>query len=294
MSKHSCKKYDFMIDDYIDGLLSDDDVRKLEAHLSTCEDCRQSLRFSIALRNMTRSAALEFPVGLHERIIESVNEDKKAKNVSSKRKIFRLGAISAACMLLCLCCTAVFLMLPGNRKSESKLPPDCPMSEAATDPSAMLPSFNGSVNAPEKGEDEGYTYPVIEEPALSSPEYDENSPEDAAPTPDETCAEPEEVAPNDKNDYEYSSTDAPANPAPDVMTNNSNISDRLENAADAEKSETHPVASPEGVPSARPGGEEITLALLIVSGLLAVASFIAFLISLSSIRTHSSNKENKK
>ena len=33
-----------------------------------------------------------------------------------------------------------------------------------------------------------------------------------------------------------------------------------------------------------PGGDDITLALLIVSGLLAVASFIAFLISLSSIR----------
>ena len=40
-----------------------------------------------------------------------------------------------------------------------------------------------------------------------------------------------------------------------------------------------------------PGGEEITMALLIVSGLLAVASFIAFLISLSSIRKSSNKKE---
>ena len=36
--------------------------------------------------------------------------------------------------------------------------------------------------------------------------------------------------------------------------------------------------------SKAPGGEDITLALLIVSGLLAIASFIAFLISLSSVR----------
>ena len=46
--------------------------------------------------------------------------------------------------------------------------------------------------------------------------------------------------------------------------------------------------------SAAPGGDEITLALLIVSGLLAIASFIAFLISLSSIRNKPSNKGDQK
>jgi hypothetical protein len=42
-----------------------------------------------------------------------------------------------------------------------------------------------------------------------------------------------------------------------------------------------------------PGGEEITMALLVVSGLLAVASFVAFLISLSSVRNtpHKKDKE---
>lgn len=39
-----------------------------------------------------------------------------------------------------------------------------------------------------------------------------------------------------------------------------------------------------------PGGDDITLALLIVSGLLAIASFIAFLISLSTIRNKTNNK----
>jgi glucan phosphoethanolaminetransferase (alkaline phosphatase superfamily) len=45
--------------------------------------------------------------------------------------------------------------------------------------------------------------------------------------------------------------------------------------------------------SKAPGGDDITLALLIVSGLLAIASFIAFLISLSSVRRVLSNKEKK-
>ena len=57
----------------------------------------------------------------------------------------------------------------------------------------------------------------------------------------------------------------------------------------AETPITYQDAAPEA--SSVPGGEEITLALLIVSGLLAVASFVAFLISLSSVRT-SSDKKN--
>ena len=42
-----------------------------------------------------------------------------------------------------------------------------------------------------------------------------------------------------------------------------------------------------------PGGEEITMALLVVSGLLAVASFVAFLISLSSVRNPSPKKDTE-
>jgi hypothetical protein len=45
-----------------------------------------------------------------------------------------------------------------------------------------------------------------------------------------------------------------------------------------------PVCAEEEEVSKAPGGEDITLALLIVSGLLAIASFVAFLISLSSVR----------
>ena len=40
-----------------------------------------------------------------------------------------------------------------------------------------------------------------------------------------------------------------------------------------------------------PGGVEITMALLVVSGLLAIASFIAFLISLSAVRNIPSKKD---
>jgi hypothetical protein len=42
-----------------------------------------------------------------------------------------------------------------------------------------------------------------------------------------------------------------------------------------------------------PGGEEITMALLVVSGLLAVASFVAFLISLSSVRNTPQKKDKE-
>ena len=53
------------------------------------------------------------------------------------------------------------------------------------------------------------------------------------------------------------------------------------------------VLSPEAEASSAPGGEEITMALLVVSGLLAVASFVAFLISLSSVRNSSQKKDHE-
>lgn len=55
-----------------------------------------------------------------------------------------------------------------------------------------------------------------------------------------------------------------------------------------------PIGAESAIPEAKtPGGDDITLAILIVSGLLAIASFIAFLISLSSIRNKPTSKGEK-
>lgn len=75
------------------------------------------------------------------------------------------------------------------------------------------------------------------------------------------------------------------------------MADKAEQSSTASPSQARPpvyeAPGAEGTGAKRPGGDEITLALLIVSGLLAVASFIAFLISLSSVRSGRHGKDNK-
>ena len=283
-----------MIEDYIDGLLSDEERQKLKAHLETCEECRRSLRFSLALREMTRVSVSDMPEGLHERIIDSVSEESRSKKLGSRRKIFRLGAVSAACMLLCLCCTVVFLMLPGNHKSESGVPDDDPIcapeadinTEAEqTNLSQSAASSAGSVLEEESPKDEAETDAVEpEEPEAVAPGATGSTFQGTNPAEDITNASPDatEKLPETER-IEFPSDDgAPDKEADDAPDTN--------HASDGSQLLTPP-ASAESSGSSRPGGEEITLALLIVSGLLAVASFIAFLISLSSVRSRPTKKE---
>ena len=102
-----------------------------------------------------------------------------------------------------------------------------------------------------------------------------------------------------------SSTATPSeSPAPEV-TASAETDVPVDSAADAVEAETTKHyfkgqasgSSLSDKPSAEatyaPGGEEITMALLVVSGLLAVASFVAFLISLSSVRSAPSKKDKK-
>ncbi len=286
--KHSCEKYDLMMDDYIDGFLSDKDRKKLEEHLSTCEECRRSLRFSIALRNMIHSSA-EIPAeALHGRVMESVKKEQKG---ISRKKLIRLGAIAAAFALICLSSAVAFAMLPGNRKP-TDLPEDDPITEETL--SAITPSVDNAFSA-EKDEAENYMKPEAlpttdfapEHPADDTFTVAEKVDSEASPElPDMVV--PETIGPAAATE---ALTDA-AQPAPqtEALTKPTDAA-TLQHAQTAEERNEDVIPEPESTASGRPGGEEITLALLIVSGLLAVASFIAFLISLSSVRRSPSNKD---
>lgn len=107
--------------------------------------------------------------------------------------------------------------------------------------------------------------------------------------------DPNIEAPGDNREEEAvpGDTDAPEF-VPPIDTG---MADKAEQSSAASPSQTRPpvyeAPGAEGTGAKRPGGDEITLALLIVSGLLAVASFIAFLISLSSVRSGRHGKDNK-
>lgn len=285
-NKHSCEKFDRMMDDYIDGLLSDKDREKLEAHLSTCEECRRSLRFAIALRKMIHNSAEIPPEALHGRIIESVKKDRRDK---SRKKLIRLGTIAAAFALICISSAVAFAMLPGNHRTPD-LPEDDPIAEATL--STITPSIDNAFSA-EKDEAESIKEPEAPPATDFAPEYPAEG----------TFAEAEEIDSAEIAEQpEMVATDAIApSPTTEALTSPETIlsetmadatqSVALENASAAEDRNQSVLPEPESTTSGRPGGEEITLALLIVSGLLAIASFIAFLISLSSVRRSPSNKD---
>ena len=117
----------------------------------------------------------------------------------------------------------------------------------------------------------------------------EVAPSDTIPIPENTfeesmsvaeTAQPETMIPETMTPETEAEMQAPAEEVTESATKDG-----------AETQITYQDAASES--SSVPGGEEITLALLIVSGLLAVASFVAFLISLSSVRNPSPKKDKE-
>ncbi len=298
--KHSCRKYEIMIEKYIDGTLSGRDLKKLEAHIAECPECREDLRITLALHRMVKRAAAEVPPELHERIMDAVSKEAKPVQKKPKTRLMRTAAVAAACFLICAVCTFGFSMLPlFNDASSGEAVPDGGIGTCEQPYSPECDSEGGdpleNMQATE----------IAASNSTASP-----SPEAVPGTTSSGAAKDESTAAADESPDDYSVSIEGETKFPFEET----MADPVEIPSEATGSpvaDTLPTASPTDAPfpapapdedsfvlpesdgSRRPGGNEITLALLIVSGLLAVASFIAFLISLSSVRRLGRDKENK-
>ena len=278
----SCKKFRLMADEYIEGELTAAEMREFEAHIAECEDCRKEFEELRALKEAIRSAEEEMPEGLHSRIMPSIEAEPK-KKPRRKAAFFRGAALSVACIMLCLSATLAITLIPMWRSGTGGegLPNDPQYSLEDT----IVEECNKSDSALSQPTDEN-----IEAEQTSASAQDpapEIAPSDTIPIPENTfeesmsvaeSAQPETMIPETMTPETEAEMQAPAAGATESATKDG-----------AETQITYQDAAPEA--SSVPGGEEITLALLIVSGLLAVASFVAFLISLSSVRT-SSDKKN--
>ena len=278
----SCKKFRLMADEYIEGELTAAEMREFEAHIAECEECRKEFEELRALKEAIRSAEEEMPEGLHSRIMASIESEPK-KKPRRKAAFFRGAAISVACVMLCLSATLAITLIPMWRSGTGGegLPNDPQFSLEDT----IVEECNKSDSALSQPTDEN-----IEAEQTSASAQDpapEVAPSDTIPIPENTfeesmsvaeTAQPETMIPETMTPETEAEMIAPAEKVTESATKDG-----------AETQITYQDAAPES--SSVPGGEEITLALLIVSGLLAVASFVAFLISLSSVRT-SSDKKN--
>ena len=279
----SCKKFRLMADEYIEGELTAAEMREFEAHIAECEECHKEFEELRALKEAIRSAEEEMPEGLHSRIMASIESEPK-KKPRRKAAFFRGAAISVACVMLCLSATLAITLIPMWRSGTGGegLPNDPQYSLEDT----IVEECNKSDSALSQSTDEN-----IEAEQTSASAQDpapEVAPIDTIPIPENTfeesmsvaeTAQPETMIPETMTPETEAEMQAPAEEATESATKDG-----------AETQITYQDAAPES--SSVPGGEEITLALLIVSGLLAVASFVAFLISLSSVRTSSAKKSN--
>jgi len=290
----SCKRFRLMADEYIEGELTEAEMREFEAHIAECEECHKEFEELRALKEAIRSAEEEMPEGLHSRIMASIESEPK-KKPRRKAAFFRGAAISVACVMLCLSATLAITLIPMWRSGTGGegLPND--------------PQFSLEDTIVEECNTEMKAESALSKPTDENIEAEQTSASAQDPAP--------EVAPSDtihENTFEESmsvaETAQPETMIPETMIPETMIPETMipeteaEMLAPAEKVTesatkdgaetqiTYQDAAPEA--SSVPGGEEITLALLIVSGLLAVASFVAFLISLSSVRTSSAEKSN--
>lgn len=278
----SCKYFRLIADEYIEGELTAEQMRELEAHIAECEECRKELEELRALKEAIRSAEEEIPEGLHSRIMASIEAEPKQKP-KRKTAFFRGAAISAACVMLCISATLAISMIPIWRSGSGGdgLPNDPQYSLEDT----VVEECNTEVKTESvlsKPTDENVeaeqTSASIEDPTPEVAPSDTISVPEATELPTENSMVPETMIPETMTPETEAEMQAPAEDVTESATKDG-----------AETQKIYQDAAPES--SSAPGGEEITLALLIVSGLLAVASFVAFLISLSSVRS-SSDKKN--
>lgn len=100
-----CTKYEELCSAYVDHALSRAEKQELEAHLAECPDCRAYVEELRAMRALWRSMETPAPEGLHEQIMERIEQEARAAiaPVPAKKRrvpVFTMMAAAAACLLL--------------------------------------------------------------------------------------------------------------------------------------------------------------------------------------------------
>ena len=95
----TCEQVSELISEYIDGELDDATAAAVASHIDNCDACRQLYEeISAVCRAVSEAGEVQIPDGLHERIMDSVNAQKRASR--RRRTITYLGFGVAA--MLCI------------------------------------------------------------------------------------------------------------------------------------------------------------------------------------------------
>lgn len=270
-NKITCNDVRALADSYIDGELSDTERAAFEAHLEECRGCKEYVERRRAVADAVTLSADEPPQELKASIITAI----QGSHTKKRGRRVRQSVIFAFVAVLC---TAVAIFMATS-----------PVWSTANEPGGA-PIFDTTsgeiIQNSSSGSPDGSTASIPE--AVTPPTNAENSPTDEdIPSADEGIPPSDNANGGDGENIENEvSPDLTESSTPPV-----DINPPAEN--DAPPS-TRPITDGDYGQSENdaPDEDDITLAVLILSGLLAVASFVAFLISLSSIRNYQTEKKD--
>jgi len=118
-----CRRYEELIERYLDGTIADSQLAELEAHTQGCEPCRLEFERCVLLGETIRES---FAPGLAaERAGASVLAELAAQPQQRRGGPWLLwGRVAAAaCVLLAIGCLAGFVLGRGGAAKESQRPP---------------------------------------------------------------------------------------------------------------------------------------------------------------------------
>lgn len=178
-----CIRWQEMLDEYIDGLLSAEDAQAFEAHAATCHECAELLAaYRLASDLLGELPEQELPSGfaedLHARLL-AVNEQTKrpqaakVEDISRWKKMIRNQKFprAAAALLVCAWGLGAWFYMGGGVGSDSV------SMEAAFDTAASAPAVVATApESPSAGADYEYMMDdVAPAPKASTEEKSNNS-----------------------------------------------------------------------------------------------------------------------
>ncbi len=124
-----CEEYAALLDCYVDGELSPEEMARVQAHLDTCPGCRAYVDDALAIRAALPGVEeTEVPEGFAEQVLEAVRSREAAAKPRRKTPWMKVLVPLAACFALVL---LVQSRTFGGGSTESAAPPQSAAQDAA-------------------------------------------------------------------------------------------------------------------------------------------------------------------
>ena len=148
-----CETYEALLDLYVDGELTAEEMLQVQEHLDTCPACRGYVDDAFALRAaFPDEESAPLPENFHASVMEKITQS--AAPAPKRRTWMGLPALAAACLAL--------VVAVGGGKSAA--PEAVRYSHAAAAPAASAPAASAPAEAAQEA-------PAAAEPAAPAPSY---------------------------------------------------------------------------------------------------------------------------